>query len=159
CPGERLVIESYRCGAVSPRARRDGPVSSIPEPTKLVPRCCCDRSRTGILQPPRARAGRDCFMSSRAVVLLGLGVVIVLGPAVALWFARPQKSAGTVEVYGTSGLAIQGKGEVDGHSQELTGTVPTKFVLEGTRVTYTLTTTADSGEFRVRGIINDKPYG
>jgi hypothetical protein len=98
-------------------------------------------------------------MSRQPILLRGLAVVVVLGAAGAIWFARPQKSAVTLDVYGTSGVPVQGKGEVDGRSQELTGTVPTKFVLEGSRVTFTLTSSADSGEFRVKGIYKDKTYG
>jgi hypothetical protein len=102
-------------------------------------------------------------MSRRRFLLLTLFLTVpaVLLPAAAVagWFARPKKTTLTVEVTGTPGLTITGTCEVDGSSRELTGAVPTQFVLEGYRVTYSLVSTKDSGEFRVRALIGDQAYG
>ena len=98
-------------------------------------------------------------MSRRRSLLIALPVVVLLlaaGAAAAAWFARPKKVAVTVEVSGTPGLTVKGTAEVDGNTQELTGTVPTKFVLEGSRMTFSLTTPADEGEFRVKTILGGK---
>jgi hypothetical protein len=89
-------------------------------------------------------------MFRRRFLLLALLVLLLSAAAIAVWFALPKKTAVTVEVSGTPGLAIQGTCDVDGSSRDLTGTVPTQFVLEGYRVTYSLTSTEDAGEFRVR---------
>jgi hypothetical protein len=99
-------------------------------------------------------------MSRRRFLLLTLPVVLLsAAAAVAIWFARPKKTALTVEVTGTPGLPIKGTCEVDGSPQDLTGAVPTEFVLEGYRVTYSLASTEDSGEFRVRALIGDRACG
>jgi hypothetical protein len=92
-------------------------------------------------------------MSRRWLLLISLPVILALVAAAALWFARPKMTAVTIEVSGTPGLALKGTAEVDGRSQELTGAVPARFVLEGCRVTYSLATTQDSGEFRVKALI------
>jgi hypothetical protein len=94
----------------------------------------------------------------RVLVVALLGVLVVVG-AGAVWFARPRKLPVTVDVSGTRGLAIKGTAEVDGRPQELTGAVPAKFVLEGSRVSFLLSTTEDSGEMRVRGAIGDVAFG
>jgi hypothetical protein len=98
-------------------------------------------------------------MFRRRFLLLALLVLLLSAAAIAVWFALPKKTAVTVEVSGTPGLAVQGTCDVDGNSRDLTGTVPTQFVLEGYRVTYSLTSAEDSGEFRVRTVIRDQAYG
>jgi hypothetical protein len=101
-------------------------------------------------------------MSRRWFLLLALLVVVVLAlvGGGAVWLARPKKTAVTIDVYpGTPGVAFKGTAEVDGRPQELTGTVPKQFVLEGYRVTYSLTSTEDSGEFRVRAVLGDITLG
>jgi hypothetical protein len=91
------------------------------------------------------------------LVVLVLLAVAVAGAA---WVLSPKKTIVTIEVYpGTAGLAFQGTANVDGVSQELTGTVPKKFVLEGYRVTYSLTSAEEAGEFRVKAIIGDRALG
>jgi hypothetical protein len=97
----------------------------------------------------------------RRALLLTLSIVVVLAVAVSVpvWLSLPKKTVLTIEVSGTNGLPLKGTAEVDGISQELGGTVPTKFVLEGYRVIYTLDTSADTGEFRVKGIIGGAAYG
>jgi hypothetical protein len=85
-----------------------------------------------------------------AIPVVVLPVVLLLAAAVALWFARPKPAAVTIEVTGTAGLPIKGTSEVDGKTQDLTGTVPTRFVLEGHKVTFSLTTPLNDGEFRVK---------
>jgi hypothetical protein len=100
-------------------------------------------------------------MSKRRYVFLALSVVLLLVVAAAavVWFARPKKTAVTLEVSGTRGLAVKGTCEVDGNSRDLTGEVPTQFDLQGYRVTYSLTTPEDSGEFRVKAAVGDKVLG
>jgi hypothetical protein len=90
-----------------------------------------------------------------AIPVVVLPVVLLLAAAVAMWFARPKPAVVTVEVTGTAGLPIKGTSEVDGHTQDLTGTVPTRFVLEGQRVTFSLTTPEDGGEFRVKTTVGE----
>jgi len=65
----------------------------------------------------------------------------------------------TVQVYGTKGVPVEGTGEADGRTQELKGEVPTQFVLEGSRVVFSLTSPADSGEFRVRAAVGEHVLG
>jgi hypothetical protein len=97
---------------------------------------------------------------SRRRFLLAVLAVVALVIAGAVWIARPQKTKLTLEVYpGTPGLAFQGTAEVDGSSRELAGTVPKQFVLEGYRVTYSLTSAEEAGEFRVRALIGDVAIG
>ena len=100
-------------------------------------------------------------MSRRRVLVVALSAVLalVVVGAGAVWFARPRKLPVTVDVTGTRGLAIKGTAEVDGRTQELTGDVPAKFVLDGSRVTFSLSTTEDSGEMRVRAAIGDVAFG
>jgi hypothetical protein len=101
-------------------------------------------------------------MSRRRTVLLGLAVFllfVVSAAAAVAWSARPKKVAVTVEVTGPSGMPLKGTAEVDGVTRDLTGAAPTKFEFEGTRVVFTLTSPAESGEFRVKGLINGAPYG
>jgi hypothetical protein len=99
-------------------------------------------------------------MSKRRILLLTLPVVLLLAAvAGGVWFALPKKTAVTLDVFGTAGIELKGTAEVDGISQDLAGTVPTQFVLEGYRVTYSLTTPADSGEFRVRYLIGGAAFG
>jgi hypothetical protein len=82
-------------------------------------------------------------------------VVLALVVAGVVWSARPKTNAIVIKVTGTPGLILHGTAEIDGNSRELTGTVPTEFLLEGRRVTYSLTTTEDSGEFRVFAALGD----
>jgi hypothetical protein len=90
-----------------------------------------------------------------AAVLVGLAL-IAGGVA---WSARPKKNTIVFEVTGTSGLAIQGTAEVDGTTQELNGTVPAKFVVEGSRVVYSFISTEKSGGFQVRAVLGDLAVG
>jgi hypothetical protein len=96
-------------------------------------------------------------MSKRWILLTALLVVVVLATfgTYVVWSARPKTNAIVIKVDGTRGLALQGTAEVDGSSRELTGTVPTEFHLEGRRVTFSLTTPEDSGEFRVFVVLGD----
>jgi hypothetical protein len=102
-------------------------------------------------------------MSRPRIVLLALLVVVLFLAAAAgvvAWSARPKKVAVGIEVTGPQGMPLKGTVEVDGVTQELTGTVPAKFgPFEGKRVLFALTTTADSGEFRAFGSINGARYG
>jgi hypothetical protein len=93
------------------------------------------------------------------VVTLLVVLALVAAGAGAVWSARPKKVPVTITVYGTRGLPIKGTAEVDGRSQELTGTVPATFVVEGSRVTFSVSTPADSGEMRVRASIGDAAFG
>ena len=100
-------------------------------------------------------------MSRRRSLLLAVPVVLLFlaaAAAAAAWYARPKPVALTVRVYGTDGLPLQGTAEVDGKTQDLTGTVPTELRFEGTRIVYTLTSPAEAGEFRVNPIIGGKSY-
>jgi hypothetical protein len=99
-------------------------------------------------------------MSRRRALFIAIPIVLILLVAggAAAWLARPKKVALTVRVYGTDGLPLKGTAEVDGQTQDLTGTVPTEFHLEGTRIVYTLTTPAEAGEFRVNPIIGGKSF-
>jgi hypothetical protein len=89
-------------------------------------------------------------MSTRRSVLLTLAVFLLLAAAVSVWLSWPKTAVVTVAVSGTRGLAVKGTAEVDGNPRDLTGTVPTEFVLEGRRVAFTLASTAEAGEFRVK---------
>jgi hypothetical protein len=92
-------------------------------------------------------------MSKRWVLFLTILVVLALGTAGTVWaMGRPKKNTIVLEVSGTNGLAFKGTAEVDGTSRDLSGSVPAEFVLEGYRMKYTFTTTAVSGEFRVKAI-------
>lgn len=99
-------------------------------------------------------------MSGRRLTVLVVLVVLAVAAAGVAWVVWPKKNVVTIEVYpGTAGLAFQGTADVDGVSQELTGTVPKKFVLEGYRVTYSLTSSEEAGEFRVKVLIGDRALG
>jgi hypothetical protein len=98
-------------------------------------------------------------MARRWLLLAALLVVVALVAAGVAWSARPKTNALVIKVSGTSGLALQGTAEVDGSPRELTGTVPTEFHLEGRRVTYSLTTTEDAGEFRVHTVLGQATLG
>jgi hypothetical protein len=95
-------------------------------------------------------------MSKRRFLLIGIPVILLLAAAAALWYARPKPAAVTIEVTGTSGLPIKGTCGIDGASKELTGVVPTKFVLEGQRVVFAFSTPADVGEFRVKTTLGEE---
>jgi hypothetical protein len=102
-------------------------------------------------------------MSNRRLLLVVIPVVaipvVLLLAGGAVWgLARPKPATLTIEVSGTAGLPIKGTFEVDGTPKELTGVVPTKFVVEGKRITFLLTTTANDGEFRLRTTVNDNVY-
>jgi hypothetical protein len=94
------------------------------------------------------RISRRWFLLTALLVALALVAGIV-------WSARPKTNAITIEVTGTSGLPFQGTAEVDGTHQELNGTVPAEFSLEGRRVTYSFTSTKKSGGFQVRVLLGD----
>jgi hypothetical protein len=97
-------------------------------------------------------------MSKRWVLLLLL-VVVALAVAGVVWYGQPQKIVLTIEVTGRRGLAVKGTADVDGVKQELTGTLPARFVLEGHRITYSLANTEDSGEVRAKALIADAAIG
>jgi hypothetical protein len=95
-------------------------------------------------------------MFRRRSLLLALPVVLLFlaaAAATAAWFAWPKKVALTVRVYGTDGLPLKCTAEVDGKTLDLTGTVPIELHFEGARIVYTLTSSAEEGEFRVNPII------
>ena len=102
-------------------------------------------------------------MARRRMVLLGLAVFLLfvaVAAAAVAWSARPKKVAVGIEVTGPDGMPLKGTCDVDGVTQELTGTVPAKFgPFEGKRVLWALTTTAESGEFRAFGSMNGQRYG
>jgi hypothetical protein len=99
------------------------------------------------------RLGRWLWVIS----LLAVSLLVLAGAA---WVALPKKNVVTIKAYpGTPGLKVQGTAEVDGVSQELTGTVPARFVLQGYRVTYSLTSPADAGEFRVKVVFDGLALG
>jgi hypothetical protein len=96
-------------------------------------------------------------LSLRWFLLAALVVVVALGlvGASVLWSARPKPLAVKIEVTGARGLAFQGTAEVDGEPQELNGTVPAEFSLEGRRVTYSFTSMQKRGGFQVRVLLGD----
>jgi hypothetical protein len=102
-------------------------------------------------------------MSKRLILFLVLPAVLLLAVAGVVagtvWYTSPKKTVLTLEVTAPAGFAVQGTSEVDGRSQELTGNGPTKFVLEGYRVTFSLTSPENSGEFRVKPIVDGKTVG
>src|SRR5438105_1920545 len=98
-------------------------------------------------------------MSKRRFLRITLPFVLLSAVAVAVWFARPGKAAVSVEVSGTPGLVVKGTCEVDGTTRELTGVVPTGFVVEGSRVTFLLASTEGEGEFRVKAAIDGIVFG
>jgi hypothetical protein len=99
-------------------------------------------------------------MSTRRLFLPVCSVVILLGCAVTLYLvARPKPNEVLIEVTGPAGMPIEGTCEVDGTSQELSDVVPATFAFTGNRVTYSLTTTQETGEFRVRTSIDDIALG
>lgn len=102
-------------------------------------------------------------MSRPRIVLLALVVIVLFLAAAAggvAWSARPKKVSVGIEVTGPAGMPLKGTVEVDGATQELTGTVPTKFgPFEGRRVLWALTTAAESGEFRAFGSMSGQRYG
>src|SRR5581483_12371955 len=67
------------------------------------------------------------------LVIFLLALIAAAGVA---WSARPQQVVVTLEVSRPSGLKLQGTADVDGHPQDLTGTVPVRVVLQGSRITY-----------------------
>jgi hypothetical protein len=101
----------------------------------------------------------------RSILIASLIVLLLAAAAVVVWLGRPKKTAVTIEVTGTPGLAIKGTCEVDGNSRDLAGEVPTerggvlRFDLEGYRVTYSLSTEEDSGQFRVKPIVGGNALG
>jgi hypothetical protein len=98
-------------------------------------------------------------ISKRWFVFATLLVVVALVAGGVAWSASPKTNTIKFEVTGTSGLAFQGTAEVDGRSQELNGTVPAEFVVEGRFVVYSFTSTAKSGGFQVRALIGDRAVG
>jgi hypothetical protein len=89
---------------------------------------------------------RRVFLVALLVVLL----LVVAGGATAAWLAQPKKNAIILDVYTTDGLPFKGTAEVDGKTQELTGTVPKQFTLEGRRILFSFTSTEESGEMRAK---------
>jgi hypothetical protein len=98
-------------------------------------------------------------MSRRWFLLLGLVVVLAAAAAAVAWYGRPKKNTVTLEVTGKTGTPFKGTAEVDGSTQELTGTVPAQFVLEGTRLTYSLASPEESGEIRVKALLGGVALG
>jgi hypothetical protein len=99
-------------------------------------------------------------MSKLWVLIVGPLVVLALLVAGGVWLAWPKKNTVTIEVFpGTPGVAFHGTADVDGVSRELTGTVPDQFVLEGYRITYSLTSGDEAGEFRVKATIGGVAIG
>jgi hypothetical protein len=102
-------------------------------------------------------------MSKGRILLVAIPVVLLLAlagaVAGAVWYASPRKTSVTVDVTAPPGFAIQGTAEVDGHSQDLTGTGSTQFVLEGYRITYSLTSPENAGEFKVKAVIGGVALG
>ena len=97
---------------------------------------------------------RRLFVTAPLVVV---GVAVVV--AVAVWYARPKKLTVIIDTSGTRGLAVKGTAQVDGTSRELTGAVPAQFVLEGSRVVFSLSTPDDAGELRVKASLGDIAFG
>jgi len=100
-------------------------------------------------------------MSRRRFLLVGIPillVVLLIGAGV-VWLARPKPVVVKIDVSGPAGMPIAGTCEIDGNAQELTGVVPKQFVLTGYRVTFSLVTTADSGDMRVKAAIDNQVYG
>ena len=93
---------------------------------------------------------RACQVSLAAAVLVHAAIVALVV------LLMPKKIAVTIDVVGTPGLAIKGTCVVDGSSQDLTGVVPVKFAFEGQRITYSLASAADAGEFTVKADIDVK---
>jgi hypothetical protein len=91
-----------------------------------------------------------------AALLLAVALVAVGG---VLWSARPKKLPVKLEVTGTPGLPFHGTAEVDGRSQELNGTVPAEFIVEGRLVVYSFTSTDESGGFQVRALLGNRAVG
>src|SRR5262249_54954674 len=111
----------------------------------------------GLAQIGQAMGGSR--MSRRRALFFVLPVGLLLAAAVVVWLARPKKVRVVIEVTGTPGIAGEGAGEVDGTPQQLTGSVPAEFVLEGTRVTFSLASREDSGEIRVKSAIGGRALG
>jgi hypothetical protein len=99
-------------------------------------------------------------ISKRWIILAAILVVVglVAGGGV-LWSRQPKKLAVKLEVTGTRGLPFQGTAEVDGVSQDLNGTVPAEFTVEGSLVVYSFTSTAKSGGFQVRALLGERAVG
>jgi hypothetical protein len=100
-------------------------------------------------------------ISKRWFLLAALQIVLALGAVegVGCSSAGPKKLTVKLEVTGTSGLAFQGTAEADGVSQELNGTVPAEFIVEGRLVVYSFTSTEKSGGFQVRALVGDRSVG
>ena len=100
-------------------------------------------------------------MARRRVLLvtLLLIVILVLLAAGVLWYGLPRKTTVTVSVSGPSGMTIKGTCDVDGRSEDVTFTGSTKIVLEGYRVTYSLVSTDDEGEFRAWARVGERTLG
>jgi hypothetical protein len=101
-------------------------------------------------------------MTRRRILLIAIPVVLLLvaaGAAAAVWFARPKQVTVTLQVTGTRGLPFKGTAEVDGRSQDLSGTIPAQFELKGSRVIFTFVSTEDSGEMQVKGLIDGIAFG
>ncbi len=95
-------------------------------------------------------------------LIASLVVILVLGGAAAgvvWWLGKPKPVAIDLNITGTNGVEVEGTAEVDGVTQELKGTVPTKFRLEGRRILFSLTTKAESGEFQVHAMRGDRAVG
>jgi hypothetical protein len=92
-------------------------------------------------------------------VLVALALVAAGVAAGVFWYAQPKTLAVKLEVTGTPGLAFRGTAEVDGTTQELSGTVPAEFVVEGRLVVYSFTSTDESGTFQVKALLGNRSVG
>jgi hypothetical protein len=100
-------------------------------------------------------------MTRHRILLVGVStvlVVLLIGAGV-VWLARPKPAVLRLDISGPAGMPITGTCDVDGATQELTGVVPKQFVLKGYRVTFSLATTADSGDMHVKAAVDDQVYG
>lgn len=98
-------------------------------------------------------------MSRRRVLLLILSIIVLLAAAATVWFALPRKTRLTIAVTGSPELSIKATCEVDGQPQEVTFTGPNEFALEGYRVIYSLVSTDESGQFRLKAHVGERTYG
>lgn len=100
-------------------------------------------------------------MFKRRFLLVVVPVILVLAGAagVVLWFALPRKTAVAIEVAGTPGLTIHATCDEDGRSKDVTVDGSGTIALEGYRLMYSLVSTADAGQFRVKALIPGRTLG
>ena len=98
-------------------------------------------------------------MSKRRLLLVVVPALVLAVGAVAGWYVWPRKTVLTLDITGTEGIIVQGTIEVDGKTEEVSGTVPKQVVLEGYRLSYALMSADDTGEFRVRALLGERAQG